>query len=174
MQYAPIEQGPAIVAGRPRVLPMLEVVAEGARNSSLFDVLRWWSYEQDRGAVQAHWYVAVRDHALHHNERFPEPRKLPSTAAKWRPSGGHWPALRRCWSSVLDEPIPRGCARNLSPPEGLDQIRRRARAGGLVSCPLLRLWIGVQCWERILVVAYLDSVPPSGAACVRIRQPRHR
>ena len=72
---------------------MLEVIAEGARNVSLFDVLRWWSYEQDRGAVLAHWYDAVRDHALQHNERFPAPlpawevRRLAYNVASWTWSG---------------------------------------------------------------------------------------
>ena len=110
--YAPVEQGPAIVArrpgrpagpaGRPRVLPMLEVVAEGARNASLFDVLRWWSYAQDRGAVLAHWYDQVRDHALQHNERFPAPlpawevRKVAYNVASWTWSGHGAVDLTRC------------------------------------------------------------------------------
>ena len=103
--YAPVEQGPAIVAKRPRVLPMLEVIAEGARNASLFDVLRWWSYAQDRGAVLAHWYDEVRDHALQHNERFPAPlpawevRKVAYNVASWTWSGhgaiDHSPAAQR-------------------------------------------------------------------------------
>ena len=36
--YAPIEQGPAIVAGRPKVLPMLETIREPGRNNALVDV----------------------------------------------------------------------------------------------------------------------------------------
>ena len=105
VQHAPIEQGPAIVARRPRVLPMLEAIAEGARNASLFDLVRWWSYAQDRGAVLAHWYDAVRDHALQHNERFPAPleapevRKLAYNIASWTWSGhgavDHSPAAQR-------------------------------------------------------------------------------
>ena len=84
---------------------MLEVVAEGARNASLFDVLRWWSYAQDRGAVLAHWYDQVRDHALQHNERFPAPlpawevRKVAYNVASWTWSGhgavDHSPAAQR-------------------------------------------------------------------------------
>ena len=91
--HKPVEQGPAPVARAPRVLPMLEVIAEGARNATLFDVVRWWSYSQDRGRVLAHWYDAVRERALQHNERFadplpaPEVRKLAYNVASWTWSG---------------------------------------------------------------------------------------
>ena len=116
VQYAPIEQGPAIVAGRPKVLPMLEVIREGARNTSLFDVVRWWAYSEDRGAVLADWCAAVLDYALRHNERFPLPlperphakdgplpaeevRKLAYNVATWTWSGhgavDHSPTAQR-------------------------------------------------------------------------------
>ena len=105
VQHAPIEQGPAIVARRPRVLPMLEVVAEGARNSSLFDVVRWHAYAQDRGTVLADWYEAVHAYAVEQNERFPDPlparevAKLDYNVASWTWSGhgavDHSPAAQR-------------------------------------------------------------------------------
>ena len=73
IHHAPVEQGPAIAAKRPRQLPMLETVYEGERNDSLFSVTRWWAYSQDRGTSLQRWYDAVRGYALLQNERFPDP-----------------------------------------------------------------------------------------------------
>ena len=70
----PIEQGPAVVAGAPRVLHMLQQIRKGHRNSALFDEVRWWAYSQDRGNVMRDWYAAVLAYALQHNERFPPMR----------------------------------------------------------------------------------------------------
>ena len=105
MQYAPIEQGPAIVAGRPAILPMLEVQREPGRNSALFDVVRWWAYGQDRGADLDRWYETVTAYAETNNGRFPDPleapevRKLAYNVGSWTWSGhgavDHSPAAQR-------------------------------------------------------------------------------
>ena len=105
VQYAPVEQGPAIVAGRPRVLPMLEAIGKGERNSSLFDAARWWAYAQDRGRDLDRWYEAVSACATTHNGRFPKPlpagevRKLAYSIGSWTWSGhgavDHSPAAQR-------------------------------------------------------------------------------
>ena len=105
VQYAPIEQGPAIVAGRPAILPMLEVVGEGKRNSSLFDAARWWAYAQDRGRDLDRWYEAVTAYATTNNGRFPKPleapevRKLAYNVGSWTWSGhgafDHSPTAQR-------------------------------------------------------------------------------
>ncbi len=103
-QYAPIEQGPAIVAGRPKVLPLLETIREPGRNNALFDVVRWWTYAQDRGQSLQAWYERVTAYALHNNERFPVPLeqweacKVAYNVATWTWSGGgpadHSPAAQ--------------------------------------------------------------------------------
>ena len=105
VQYAPIEQGPAIVAGRPAILPMLEVQREPGRNSALFDVLRWWAYAQDRGADLDRWYETVTAYATTNNGRFPDPleapevRKLAYNVGSWTWSGhgafDHSPTAQR-------------------------------------------------------------------------------
>ena len=104
VQYAPIEQGPAIVAGRPKVLPMLETIHEPGRNNALFDVVRWRTYAQDRGQSLEAWYERVTAYALHNNERFPVPLerweacKVAYNVATWTWSGGgpadHSPAAQ--------------------------------------------------------------------------------
>ena len=102
--YAPIEQGPAIVAGRPKVLPMLETIREPGRNNALFDVVRWWTYAQDRGQSMQAWYERVTAYTLHNNERFPVPLerwegcKVAYNVATWTWCGGgpadHSPAAQ--------------------------------------------------------------------------------
>ena len=61
----------------------LEGVFPGARNESLFSVVRLWAYKQRRGADLGAWCGRVRDFALHSNTRFPHPlieREATSTA----------------------------------------------------------------------------------------------
>ena len=105
VQRAPSEQGPAIVAGRPAILPMLEVQREPGRNSALFDVVRWWAYSQDRGRDLGRWYATVTAYATTNNGRFPDPleapevRKLAYCVAAWTWSGhgafNHSPEAQR-------------------------------------------------------------------------------
>ena len=65
--------GRRFVAGRPDVLPMLGAMREGHRNAALFDVVRWWSYAQDRGTVLRDWRRIVLDYAMQRNQEFPLP-----------------------------------------------------------------------------------------------------
>ena len=74
VQYAPIEQGPAVSATRPRVVPMLETIREPGRNNALFDVNRWWAYSQDRGRDLQAWLRRV-------NDQCPPPQRAVSRSA---------------------------------------------------------------------------------------------
>ena len=108
--YAPRERGPAVTAPGAVVLPMLEVLQEGERNDSLFDVVRFWAYTQERGDDLDRWAERVREYATAQNQRFPDPltedehgrdevRRIGWNVASWTWSGGgpfdHSPAAQR-------------------------------------------------------------------------------
>ena len=59
----------------------LEVVYEGARNDSLFEVGRQWAYRQRRGDDLGAWIAGVRDFFFFSNNRFPDPMRLAEVRA---------------------------------------------------------------------------------------------
>ena len=67
----------------------LDSVPEGARNVSLFDAVRLWAYQQDRGQRVDAWVAKVHAYALQSNARFPSPlppdevRRLAYSVATW-------------------------------------------------------------------------------------------
>ena len=59
----------------------LEEIHPGARNCALFDVVRFWAYEETRGQDLAAWNARVLAYALAQNGRFPVP--LPGDEVGW-------------------------------------------------------------------------------------------
>ena len=83
----------------------LETVHPGARNTSLFNAVRFWAYRQSKGQDLEAWLNRVQAFALEQNRRFPIPlevNEVCSTAysiSTWAWSGGgpidHSPAAQR-------------------------------------------------------------------------------
>ena len=96
----------SIILSAPEGLSLeLESVLEGVRNVSLFDVVRFWAYQQDRGQSLDAWVAKVLTYALQSNSRFPshlpleEVQRLAYSVATWCWQGGekidHSPTAQR-------------------------------------------------------------------------------
>ena len=78
--YPVVRRGLTLVEPHGLASPRLEGVFEGARNISLFEVVRLWAYQQLRGSDLQAWYRRVRTFALESNTRFPD--RLEQSEAK--------------------------------------------------------------------------------------------
>ena len=144
VQYAPNATRRDVESLRPGTLPELETVLEGARNNSLFDVLRWWAYpawHSHRGDLED-WHEAVAERAHQYNALFPDPlgtltgdnpREVDITAysvSSWVASGGgpvdHSPSTQS-WREGNSGRVRRGELRSKAPGDRLGQRTGRLR-----------------------------------------------